>query len=268
MISQIVTRKSLSEQLVKLEIRIPENWDKPQPGQYLILRIHSDEEGITLPVVKVDFSRETLTVIASSLPERFSLLSNPYVSGNQVNLGGPFGQAFRIEKYGSVLCVTDQEGIIPTYPVLSALRAAGNHVTTLLTEPTRNESAIENEIRNISDDVINGNHSIRQTIERILITRKMNQIFVIGSAQTIRETCSAFRACNALVQAMLFLNEQNQRGLHGIFRVSICGSSRSICVDGHNFNAYYTDFDELVRRFENSGTSISKPSKEKLNLLA
>lgn len=268
MISQIVTRKSLSEQLVKLEIRIPEHWDKPQPGQYLILRILSDEEGVMLPVVKVDSNRETLTVIASSLPEQYAVLLNPCAFGNQVDLEGPFGQAFRIEKYDSVLCVADQKNIIPIYPVISALRASGSHVTTLLTYPASNESVIENEIRNISDDFIIGNQSIRQTIERLMITRKMNQVFVIGSAQTIRETYSAFRANNSLVQAMLFLNEQNQRGLHGIFRVSICGSSRSICVDGHNFNAYYSDFDELVRRFENSITSITKMSKEKLSLLA
>lgn len=268
MISQIVTRKSLSEQIVKLEIRIPETWDKPQPGQYIILRINPDDEGVFLPVVKVDSSRETLTVIVSSLPERFAVILNPCVFGNQVNLDGPFGQAFRIEKYDSVLCVSDQDSMIPTYPVLSALRAAGNHVTTLLTGPASNESVVENEIRSISDDFMIGNQSIRHSIERILITRKINQVFVIGSASTIRDTCSAFRASNSLVQAMLFLHGQNQKGLHGIFRVSICGFSRSICVDGHNFNAYYSDFDELVRRFENSSASINNLSKEKLSVQA
>lgn len=268
MISQIVTRKILSEQLVKLEIRIPETWDKPKPGQYIILRINPDDDGVFLPVVKVDSSRETLMVIASSLPDQFAAFLNPSAYGNQVYLNGPFGQAFRIEKYGSVLCVSDQASLIPLHPVLSALRTAGNHVTTLLTDPISNESVIENEIRQNSDEFLTANQSVRQTIEQLLVTRKMNQVFVIGSAQTIRETCSAFRASNALVQAMLFLNEQNQLGLHGIFRVSICGSSRSICVDGHNFNAYYSDFDELVRRFGNSSTSTANRAKEKLSLQA
>lgn len=268
MISQIVTRKSLSEQLVKLEIKAPAIGNQPQPGQYLILRMNPGEKGITLPVVKVDLNRGTLTVIASTLPERFALLLDSSLPGTPVDLAGPFGQAFLIEKQGSVLCVSDQEGLIPMYPVLSALRAAGNHVTTILTETSGIEPVIENEIRNVSDDFIAGGPSARQTLERSLITRKVNQVFVVGSAQTIGETCSACRAGNVPVQAMLFLNEQNQLGLHGIFRISICGSSRSICVDGHNFNAYYSDFDELVRRFGNNSTSATNRAKEKLSLQA
>lgn len=266
MISQIVTRKCLSEQLVKLEIRVPEMGDYPQPGQYIILRMNPGEEGITLPVVKVDSNRGTLTVIAPSLPERFASLPDSYISGTPVDLSGPFGQAFQIEKQESVLCVSDYENIIPVYPILSALRTAGNHVTFFLTEPANIEPVIENEIRNISDDYIAGIPSARQTIERILITRKITSVYVIGSAYTIRETCLACRVGNAKVQAMLCLNEQNQRGLHGVFRVSICGNSRSICVDGHNFNAYYSDFDELIRRFGNSSTSTANRTKEKFSL--
>ena len=268
MISQIVARKNLSEQQIKLEIRIPEAGIRPQPGQYMILRMNAGEAGITLPVVSVDSSRETLTVIASSLPERFAGLLNPCVFGNQVDLAGPYGQAFRIEKYDSVLCVLDRECLIPAYSVLSALRKAGNQVTTLLTEPAGAESVVENEIRNLSDDLITGTHSIRQTIERIRINRKINQVIVIGSAPTIRDTWSAFRSGHELVQAILFLNDQNQKGLHGIFRVSVCGSSRSICVDGPNFNAYYADFEELIRRFDNCRTSIAIQSKEKLSIQA
>jgi peptide methionine sulfoxide reductase MsrB len=48
---------------------------------------------------------------------------------------------------------------------------------------------------------------------------------------------------------MLFLNEKTQKGLHGIYRVSICGNTRALCVDGYNFNAYYPSFEEMVKRF-------------------
>ena len=258
MISKIITRKILCDNLFKLEIKPSETFITPQPGQYIILRVLPDGAAITLPVIKTDSSRETLTVLVSSIPETLTALVNPCLSGIQIDMEGPFGQPFRIEKFGAVLCVVNQESMISLYPVLAALRAAGNQITCMLTGANGVDQILENEIRNLSDHFINTDGNPRrssQILEQTLRTQKYDQVFAIGSAKTIRETCMVCTATNTIAQAMLFLDEKTQKGLHGIYRVSICGNARALCVDGYNFNAYYTSFEEMVKRF---GSEVSE----------
>ena len=250
--SKIVSRKDLSEQFCRLEIKTSGAFSFLQPGQYIILRMKSDGAGITLPVVKVDSGRETLTVITSFIPEELTALRNPCASGNDVELEGPFGQSFQVENYGSVLCISDRDGAISLLPVLSALKANGNHILSLLTGPVSKDQIIGNEIRNISDDFVEltdaTSGEISRLVEQNLRMRKIDHVFVIGSAQTIRDAHSVYTVSNTPVQTMLYLGDQTRNGQHGIFRVSVCGNARSLCVDGYNFNAYYTNFDELIRR--------------------
>jgi NAD(P)H-flavin reductase len=252
MICKIITRKKLSENLYKLEIKPSGIFIAPKPGQYIILRAVPDGSAITLPVIKADSSREVLTVLVPSIPEKLSALVNPCSPDIQIDLEGPFGQPFQIEKFGVVLCVVNQESLIPLYPVLTALRAAGNQITCILAGASGNDQILENEIRNVSDNFINTEENSPRSslvLGQTLRTQKYDQVFVIGSAKTIRETCNVSKATGTTTQAMLFLNEKTRKGLHGIYRVSICGNARAICVDGYNFNAYYTGFEEMVNRF-------------------
>jgi len=259
MTSKIVSRKNLSDQLYKLEIKASGAFSTFKPGQYVILRT-TTSAAITLPIVKTNTTRETLTVIAPSIPEKLSALLNPCPTHIELELEGPFGEPFRIEKFGSVLCVANQESIIPLYPVIVALRAAGNQVTCLLTE-TSGDQFLENELRNISENFISNTENTprraSQLMEQSLRRQKYDQVFAIGSAKTIREICTICTTTSTPVQAMLYLNEQNQEGRHGIFRVSICENTRSLCVDGYNFNAYYASFEELVKRFGNEEKEAS-----------
>ena len=61
--NKIIAKKSLSEDLVKFEIRTTIAVGEIKIGQYIILAIEKDEAGIPLAVVKTDPEKETITVI-------------------------------------------------------------------------------------------------------------------------------------------------------------------------------------------------------------
>jgi glutamate synthase (NADPH/NADH) small chain len=252
MTSKIVSRKNLSEQLYKLEIKPSGIFSTYKPGQYIILRT-TNGAALTLPIVKTDTGRETLTVITPSIPENMAALLNPCPAHIELELEGPFGEPFHIDKFGSVLCIANPESRIPLYPVLVALKAAGNQVTCLQTEAASDDLFLENELRNISENFISNTENTprraSQLMEQTLRQQKYDQVLAIGSAKIIREACTVCTTTSTPFQAMLYLNEQNLKGQHGIFRVSICGNTRALCVDGYNFNAYYANSDELVKRF-------------------
>lgn len=260
--SKIISRKSLSEQYYQLEIKPSGTFTTPLPGQYVILRLKTDGPGISLPLIKSDISRETLTLIAGVLPDEFADLRNPCTSGNKVELEGPFGQAFQIEKFGSVVCVTDQAGLLALYPVLKALHQAKNHVSIILSGIEEIEPIIEPEIRSLCDELIlieaSPGRKTTYQLERVMMSRKIDQVIVAGSAEIIRDAISVCTVTKTPVQALLCIESENTSGKHGYFRVSVCGNTRSLCVDGYNFNAYYPGFDELIRRFGSKNVFVNE----------
>jgi hypothetical protein len=148
---------------------------------------------------------------------------------------------------------------------MSALQTAGNQIACMLTGTAGDGQILQSEIQNISDDYMcssDGNlrHSF-QVLEKCLKSRKYDQVFVVGSAKTVRETCIVCSATDTPFQAMLFLNEMAQNGLHGVFRVNICKNTRGLCVDGHNFNAYFANFEDMVKRFGRKDVECSVSDK-------
>lgn len=261
---KIISKKNLSDQLLKLEIKQSGGFGPIKPGQYILLQFLTEDAAITLPVIKTDPGRETITLLTTSVSDKINALLNPCVTGVQIALEGPFGQPFQIENFGTVLCIANFQSVVALYPVLTALKAAGNHTTCHLTGTSVGDSVLESEISNLSDSWINSDENPRrasQILEQTLRTQKYDQVIAIGPAKTIREACTVATATKTPIQAMLYLNEKNQNGQHGIFRVSVCGNTRALCVDGYNFNAYYTSYEEMLKRFGCELAEIETMSK-------
>lgn len=251
MTAKIISRKTLSDQLVKLEIKTSDSSVSALPGQYVILRSLTGKGAVTLPVIKIDAARETLTLAVPS-SEYTEALVNTAIADGLVDLEGPFGQPFRVEPFGSVLCVASYNCMIPLLPLIQALRAAGNKITCLLTQNDCSEPVLESEIRKYVDQWIPGEENPRrssQHLEQTMRMQKYDQVFAIGHTKTIREATTISTATRTSIQAMLFLNSWNMAGKHGIFRVNACCKNHIICVDGYNFNAHYTNFDDVAKRF-------------------
>lgn len=259
MIAKIITQKNLSEQLIKLEIKTSGNFTTAGPGQYVILHSLSGKTSITLPILKFESSRETLTALVPAGTEKTASFLNSVSSESQIELEGPFGQPFRIENFGSVLCISSYNCMIPLLPVISALRSAGNKITCLLTQNPGTNPFLESEIRRYTDNWIETDENQRrsaQMLEQTLRVQGFDQAIAVGHTKTIRETSTICTATRTPVQSMLYLREQNLQGKHGIYRVNVCGKTHSVCVDGYNFNAHYVSFEGLAKRFGCEATEI------------
>ncbi len=259
MISKMISQTTLSEQLVKLEIKTTGKFEYVGLGQYVILHLLTKKASVTLPVFKNEPSRETLAMLIPANEELAAEFLQATANSNQVEMEGPFGQPFRIENFGSVLCVASYDCMIPLLPVISALRAAGNKITCLLTQNPGTKQLPESEIRRNADHWIATDENQRrsaQLLEQTIRTQKFDQVIAIGHTRTIRETSTICTATRTPVQLMLFLREQNLQGKHGIFRVSVCGKTHSVCVDGYNFNAHYVSFDDVAKRFGNDSSAL------------
>jgi glutamate synthase (NADPH/NADH) small chain len=255
--NKIIAKKYVSENLVKLEIKTSIAASEIKPGQYLIFRIEETGPRIPLSTSKTDIEKETLTVFVPITDISTRKLANLNVGSQLFGIDGPFGYPMKMENFGTVLCVCRGLGIAPILPALTSLRASGNRVVTIMSAQTKEGIILEPEIRAVSDDVLvltedgswGDKGTICQEMRKILTYSNIKHVFVTGSAQTIKESCSLTRKYNIPTQAILYSGKPDESGLNGVFRVSICCNGKSVCVDGDNFNAYYNDFEELVKRF-------------------
>ena len=255
--NRILTKKHISEGLVKFEIRTSISINNIKTGQYIIIRMQESDPGISFPVIKTNPEKSTITIIVSPSDENSRTLSRLIEGSCLPRIDGPFGYQAQIEDFGTVLCIGDEQGILALFPIISSLRASGNRIFTVLSAQTKDRIVLQNEMSAVSDELItitdDGSFGERATIcqitGRVLRNNSINQVFVVGSGKTIKETCSHTIKNNIATQAFLHKQKTIEQGGHDIFKVSICGNEKAVCVDGFNFNAYYPNFEEMNKRF-------------------
>jgi len=255
--NKIIAKKSLSEDLVKFEIRTPIAINEIKPGRYILLIVEKDEPGIPVSVVKTNPEKETITVLVHVADKYSQRLADLNQGSDIFAVNGPFGYPLPIEKFGTVLCVSRGCGIVMLLPILASLHAAGNRIITILSAQTQEGVLLQNEINAVSDEVIaitnneisGEKSSLCQTLTQTLKTNKIDHVFVVGSATTIKNTCVHAIKYNVPTQAILYINKTTPKTGHDIYKVTVSGTSRAVCVDGYDFNAWYPNLEEMIKRF-------------------
>jgi NAD(P)H-flavin reductase len=255
--NRIVTKKSISEDLVQLEIKTNIATSAIQPGQYIQIRMEESTPGISLPVLKSCSERETVTVLVSATNQASRQLSRLNAGSHLLALDGPFGHPAHISNFGTVLCVARGQSIVALYPLINALRKAGNSVVAVLSAKTGEGILLQDEINQLADRLqvitddgsLGAQASVCSMVGQMVRSQRFEQVFVTGPAKTVRETCSHASKHKVPVQAVLHLQKLAEKGRHGFLNVSIWGSERAVCVDGTNFNAWFPNFEEMVKRF-------------------
>lgn len=255
--NKIIGKRAVSEGFVRFEIKSSIAERVIMPGQYMVLRTEKDGAEIILPVLKSDKERGTITLAVQVTNDSTLQLANLNVGNEIYEIDGPYGKPLKIENFGTVLCIGRGQGILFSYPILVSLRAAGNRIVTVLSAQTKDRIVFETEIRSISDEVIiltdDGSYGEKDpfchVVGKVIRNTRFNQVYTIGCAKTVKESFSLAQKYNIPIQAILHLGKAGEHRLSGIFNVNICGSAKSVCVDGLNFNAYYPNFEEMIKRF-------------------
>jgi len=253
----IIAKKSISANLANLEIRTSTVLNDIRPGRYISIIIEKDKPGIPAAVLKFNQENDTITVLVFVADKYTQQLAELNFGSEIFRINGPFGYPMLIENFGTVLCVSDGPGAVMLLPALASLRSAGNRIITILTARTLDDILLENEIRAISDEVTliteseDGGKKVAvcKAITQILRGNKVDHALVIGSATTIKNTCVHARKYNIPIQAILYLNKTVQSTGHGIYKVSVSSTDNAVCVDGFDFNAWYPNLEEMVKRF-------------------
>jgi len=128
----ILSKKRLAPLIWVLVVSAPTTTINCQPGQFVMVISHKDAKPVPLTIADFDRESETITLVVQAVKKYSTKLLTLDVGEKFFALQGPRGHASEIKKYdGTIICVAGGVGIAPMFPVVRALKEAGNNILLL-----------------------------------------------------------------------------------------------------------------------------------------
>lgn len=270
---RIVEKEFLSENVARLVIEAPYIAKSRKAGHFIILRIDEKGERIPLTISDADLEKGTITLIVQRVGVSSHKLCAMKVGDFILDVVGPLGKATHIANVGTVLCAGGGVGVAPLFPIVQALKLAGNRVITVLAARNKDLVILEDKMREYSDEVIimtdDGSKGkkglVTQGMEEVILREKVDEAMVIGPAIMMKFAALTTKKYNIPTQASLNTIMVDGTGMCGACRVSVGGKTEFVCIHGPEFDAHKVNFDEMLSRLN---AYKEKESKNYSNYLA
>lgn len=253
---RITEKSDLNSQDYLIEVEAPHVAERLRPGQFVVLMTHEKGERIPMSVQKAEDGR--ITMFIKRLGKTSLMLDDYTVGDSFYQVIGPMGNAFPIEKYGTVVWCSDLVcGHAENYVYCEALhKVEGNHVISIQTFPTKDDVYSEEELRSVSDEyyvtTIDGTYGVKghyiDVLRDLLQERKIDIVLGCGDIKMLKEMADLTKQHGVQARSVLRQIMVDATGMCGACRVFIDGAMKLTCIDGPLFDAHKVNFDEVINR--------------------
>ena len=254
---KILDKQELTPQIKQVKIHAPEIAEKAKAGQFVILRVDDEGERIPLTLAAWENTTGTITLIFQEVGVSTKKLGCLQVRDEILNIAGPLGKPSEVKNYGLAAVVCGGVGTAAAYPIAKALKEAGNTVVSIIGARTEGLLILEEEMKQVSDELYistddgsKGRKGFVSDTLKSLIEKKyqFDIVYAIGPPLMMRTTSEVTRPYG--IKTIVSLNPimVDGMGMCGACRVSVGGLTKFACIDGPEFDAHSTNFEELIRR--------------------
>jgi len=254
----IVSRRELSSDSVLLVVKAPHVAQSAKPGQFIILRTCEEGERVPLTIANTDSNEGTVTIMFQVVGKTTRELAGFELGQEICDFLGPLGVPTEIENFGSVVAVGGGFGAAVLYPLVKALKAAGNRITIINGARSENLLILEDELQIMSDEYYvttdDGSKGrggfVTDVLSELISTSdsRPQRVFAVGPVPMMRAVAETTRPAG--IKTIVSLNPimVDGTGMCGACRVEIGGQTKFACVDGPEFDAHQVNFDLLGKR--------------------
>ncbi len=254
---KIIEKRKLSDTVYLMKLMAPHIARERKAGQFVIVQLDSNfSERIPLTIADANREEGWITIIfqlVGSTTRKMAVLEVGDCIGNVL---GPLGQPTHIENFGKVACVGGGIGVAPMYPIVQALKQAGNHVTVIMGARNRELLILEEEMRAVADDVIlctdDGSAGrkalVTEPLKELCETGELAFSVAIGPPIMMKFAVETVKPYNVPMQVSLNTIMIDGTGMCGGCRVTVGDEIKFVCVDGPEFDGYLVDFDTMMKR--------------------
>ncbi len=258
--NRILAKQQLSEHVFRIRVEAPLIAEEREPGQFVILQLDNNfGERIPLTIADADQSEGSITLIFQAVGRTTRRLAELRQGDEIANLLGPLGRPTEIRRFGRVVAVGGGIGVAPLYPILQALKEAGNHVTAVIGARNRELVILEDEVRAVVDELIvctdDGSYG-----RKALVTEPLGEVcaaepppelaVAIGPPIMMKFCVETVRPYDIPVMVSLNTIMVDGTGMCGGCRVTVGGETKFVCIDGPEFDGREVDFDNMLKRLE------------------
>ncbi len=254
---EIVTRENFSDVTFLLEVSAPMLAQAAQPGQFVIVILHTHGERIPLTIADFDRKAGTITLVIQAVGKSTLEMQQRCQPGSRLySVAGPMGFPSHLGTK-KVVCVGGGLGVAPIFPQLRAFKESGAYVIGVV--GFRNKDLIfwEDRFNQYCDELIictdDGSVGIKGRVtlgvEAALEKHAdVDRVVAIGPPIMMKACAETTRPFN--VEMVVSMNPivVDGTGMCGGCRVIVGDETKFACVDGPEFDGHKVDFDDLMSR--------------------
>ena len=274
---RILEKQSLNAFVTKMKIEAPRVAKKAAPGQFVILRSHTDGERIPLTVADYDRAEGSVTVIFQVVGAGTERLNRLNVGDFIPDFVGPLGNATHLEGLKKVAVVGGGVGSAIAYPVAKALFERDTEVHSIVGFRNKDLAILEEEFKAhstkfvpVSDDGSWGERGLVTDALRSLIEsgEQYDEVIAIGPLPMMKFVSLLTKEYNIPTVVSMNPIMIDGTGMCGGCRLTVGGEVKFACVDGPEFDGHLVDFDEAIARSSMYRTSERRAHEDACNLFA
>ncbi len=256
---KILEKQVLSDVTKLVVVAAPHVARKAKAGQFVIVISTEHGERIPLTIADSDAAAGTITLIFQEVGKSTMEMGQFEVGDGFYSVAGPLGHPTEIENYGTVACVAGGVGIAPMYPIARDLKAAGNHVISIIGARTRELLFWEEKMAAVSDELIvctdDGTYGrkalVTQPLKELLEAgTPVAKVWAIGPTIMMKFVSQTTKPFDVPTIVSLNTIMIDGTGMCGGCRVAMTEGAKFVCVDGPEFDGHLVDWSNLLSRVQ------------------
>jgi ferredoxin--NADP+ reductase len=260
LLNKIIAKEQLSAEVFQITVEAPLIAKARKAGQFLIVQIDTDwGERIPLSIADADAEAGTVTLVFQTIGASTHKLAQKGPGDFVENMLGPLGNPTHIENFGTVVCAGGGIGVAPLYPIVQALKAAGNTVKVIIGARNKGLVIFEDRIRTYADELVivtnDGSYG-----EKALVTGPLKDFcaaipkpdlaIAIGPPVMMQFCAQVTKEFEVPIMVSLNTIMIDGTGMCGGCRVTVGGQTKFVCVDGPEFDGHQVDFENMLIRMQ------------------
>jgi len=250
----VVEKEVLGPEVVQFKIEAPAVARRRKAGQFVILRLTPAGERFPLTIADADPDAGSITIVVQAVGKSTMALAGFEPGDEILDLVGPLGTPTHVEKFGHVVGVGGGVGAAVLYPIVQAMKEAGNRLTVILGARTRDLVILRERMDELADKLLiatddgsAGTHGFVTDVLKTLVEadEKIDLVTAVGPVVMMRAVCRLTEGPKIPTVVSLNPIMVDGTGMCGGCRVTVGGERKFACVDGPEFDGHQVDFGEL-----------------------
>src|SRR3989338_4670661 len=131
-LNRVVKKEKLNETVSRIVLDAPLIAKAAKAGQFVVVMPTENAERIPLTIADFDTAAGAISIIFQIVGATTRVLDSLKVGAEIAHLLGPLGTPSQVENFGTVAVIGGGVGIAEIYPLVKALKKAGNEVITIV----------------------------------------------------------------------------------------------------------------------------------------